>query len=94
MSNQEALLVHKKEENHFYSFSSYLYPTERTNVTKRWLLAIGSKGRIRNATRVSQRHKSHQFQIIEIRKDASQREPTFADLDAIFRDLENKGKEQ
>ncbi|KAM7428856.1 putative fibroblast growth factor1 [Porites harrisoni] len=94
LSNQEALLVHEKEENHFYSFSSYLYPTERTNVTKRWLLAIGSKGRIRNATRVSQRHKSHQFQIIEIRKDASQREPTFADLDAIFRDLENKGKEQ
>lgn len=69
-SNQEALMKHAQEENHFYSFSSFLYPTDQTHVTQKWLLAIGSKGRMRNASRVLRRHKSHQFQITEIRKES------------------------
>ena len=78
-SNQEALLNHAQEENHFYSFSSYLYPADRTHMTRKWLLAIGSKGRMRNAVRVLRRHKSHQFQITEIQKNTKT-----LDLSALF----------
>ncbi|KAL9958444.1 hypothetical protein ACROYT_G035456 [Oculina patagonica] len=86
-SNKETLLKHAQEENHFYSFSSYLYPTERTHVTRKWLLAIGSKGRMRNASRVHPGHKSHQFQITEIRKKTKT-----IDLNALLRRKESRGK--
>ena len=86
-SNKEALLKHAQEENHFYSFSSYLYPTDSTHVTRKWLLAIGSKGRMRNASRVQPGHKSHQFQITEIRKKTKTN-----DISTLFHRKVSKGK--
>ena len=86
-SNRETLLKHAQEENHFFSFSSYLYPADQTHVTTKWLLAIGSKGRMRNASRVQPGHKSHQFQITEMRKKTKTN-----DLRALLRLIERKGK--
>ncbi|XP_020613017.1 uncharacterized protein LOC110051324 [Orbicella faveolata] len=79
-SNEDTLLKHAQEENHFYSFSSYLYPTDQAHVSSKWLLAIGSKGQMRNASRVQLHHKSHQFQIIEIRNKREK-----IDLSALLR---------
>ena len=56
-------------------------------MTSKWLLAIGSKARMRNASRVQLHHKSHQFQVIEIRKKRKK-----IDLSALLRPKENKGK--
>lgn len=86
-SNRETLLKHAQEENHFYSFSSYLYPSDQSHATTKWLLAIGSKGRMRNASRVQPGHKSHQFQITEMRKKTKTN-----DLRALLRLMERKGK--
>ncbi|KAK2551736.1 Fibroblast growth factor 1 [Acropora cervicornis] len=69
-SNQDALLRHALEENFYYSFSSYLYPDKRYLPTRDWLLAIGNKGQMRNASRVLKGRKSHQFQITELRKSS------------------------
>ncbi|XP_022802448.1 uncharacterized protein LOC111339968 [Stylophora pistillata] len=86
-SNEDTLLKHAQEENHFYSFCSYLYPTNQNHSNRKWLLAIGSKGRIRNASRVLPQHKSHQFQIREIRENSGK-----GDLKALLHILDKKGK--
>ncbi|XP_029202103.2 fibroblast growth factor 9-like [Acropora millepora] len=69
-SNQDALLRHALEENFYYSFSSHLYPDKGYLPTRDWLLAIGNKGQMRNASRVLKGRKSHQFQITELRKSS------------------------
>lgn len=86
-SNEDTLLKHAQEENHFYSFSSYLYPTTQNHSNRKWLLAIGSKGRIRNASRVSPLHKSHQFQISNIRENSGK-----SDVKALVHLVEHRGK--
>ncbi|RMX44959.1 hypothetical protein pdam_00018185 [Pocillopora damicornis] len=86
-SNEDTLLKHAQEENHFYSFSSYLYPTTQNHSNRIWLLAIGSKGRIRNASRVSPLHKSHQFQISNIRENSGK-----SDVKALVHLVEHRGK--
>lgn len=67
-SNREALLKHAQEENYYFSFSSHLHPANRGQAIRKWLLAIGNKGEMRDASRVLRGHKSHQFLIAEIRK--------------------------